>query len=462
MAVELNGKTIAGWLIGGLVGYGKSALVFEASKANLSCIMKLFDPEIVERYGEAVQRERVTRECALVGKEHPNLVPILDAGDEGGFFYVAMSRVPGKPLSECLAELPRNRIWDLIGQVAAAAEFLEGLDFAHRDIKPDNILITEDFMAAVLLDLGVLKPFAGKSVTDFEKMPFIGTLQYSSPEFLRRREDPTRDGWKALTFYQLGAVLHDMIMRRRIFAEHEEPFARLVEAVTDVNPEITASDVAPQLISLARTCLSKKPEHRLAYVNWTDFRPKHVSLATLADLKNQVKRNAEAALGIRIDIEDLAERQRTIRASTAQIQVEIERFVHEETIGNNLFPPVSTRQYPSQNVSVATTTFSFAVALSLGLSHRLHLVLRTSLVDQGSKLVEIEGVAFLSSKEGQATPPDDVADIEGELLFVGSFEAALVRECVTTALYTALSKAQAAQPEIGPEYLFLKILGKTA
>jgi serine/threonine protein kinase len=114
-----------------------------------------------------------------------------------------MNEIPGRPLSQILSELPRNQIWPLIEQIASAAQFLENLGFAHRDIKPDNIVVTEDFADAVLLDLGVLKPFAGNQVTDLEKTPFIGTLQYSSPEFLKRVEEPTMDGWRALTFYQL-------------------------------------------------------------------------------------------------------------------------------------------------------------------------------------------------------------------------------------------------------------------
>ena len=346
MAGELRGKTIAGWLVADLVDYGKSALVLTASKGSQQCALKLLDPEIVEQYGHEVQEERVTRQLALVGKSHPNLVPILEAGRDSDFFYVAMSSISGKPLSKRLSELPRGQIWPLIGQVAAAAEFLESLGFAHRDIKPDNILVTDDFGSAVLLDLGVLKPFAGRVVTDTERMPFIGTLQYSSPEFLKRREDPTPEGWRALTFYQLGAVLHDMIMGRRIFSEYEEPYARLVDAVSYTDPEITAADVAPQLISLARTCLSKKPEHRLTYVGWVDFQPRELSESSLANLKDQVKRGAEAAMGVPIDIEDLAQKQRTTRASTTRIQVQIESFVHEETIGNGLFPPVPPTSFP--------------------------------------------------------------------------------------------------------------------
>src|SRR5262249_16189376 len=248
MFQELKGSLIAGWAVSDLVDHGKSALVLSAQKNGISAILKLFDPEVIERYGEEVQRERVSREHSLIGKSHPNLVGIVQTGEDRGYFYVVMTKVPGRPLSKVLAGLPASQVWTLIGQIASAAEFLEGLGFAHRDIKPDNIMISDDFKNAVLLDLGVLKPFAGKSVTDLEKMPFIGTLQYSSPEFLKRHEDPTPEGWRALTFYQLGAVLHDMIMRKRIFLESEEPFARLVDAVTYENPDVTSTEVPPKLI----------------------------------------------------------------------------------------------------------------------------------------------------------------------------------------------------------------------
>lgn len=457
MAGELKGSSIAGWSVSDLIDYGKSALILQALKSGISAVLKVFDPEIIERYGREVQKERVDRERTLIGKRHPHLVTILDAGEDGGFFYVAMEHVPGKTLSKALSELKRDRIWALIGQIASAAEFLENLGFAHRDIKPDNINVTEDSSNAILLDLGVLKPFAGKPVTDLEKTPFIGTLQYSSPEFLKRKEDPTPDGWRALTFYQLGAVIHDMVMRRRIFSEQEEPFARLVDAVAYIDPEIKAADVPSELISLARTCLSKKPEHRLTYVKWSDFQPKDLSKTTsVTSFKEQVRHNAEAALGVRIDIDDVAQKQRTIRAKTSKLQFCLQRFLHDEVIGNNLFPPVATREYPSQNANVATTAFSFANASGLGLCNRLHLVVRISLVDAGSELVEIEGSAFLASKNSPATPPDNL-NVEGEKLFVGSFEEPLVRERLTLVLYKALSSAQEQTADVGDELQFLKL-----
>jgi hypothetical protein len=248
-----------------------------------------------------------------------------------------------------------------------------------------------------------------------------------------------------------------MIMRRRIFYDNEEPFGRLVDAVTYINPEIFAADVPSELISLAKTCLSKNPEHRLQFVTWSSFTPPSEKEPALVALKEKVRRNAEAAMGIPIEIEDLAQKQRTIRAVTAKLQVQIEGLVHEETIGNGLFPPLSTHQYPSQNVSAAITAFSFSPAGALGLSNRLHLVIRTSVIDAGSQLVKIEAAAFLASKASPPVPPD-VSNFEGELLFAASYEEQVVREKVNFALYTALSQSQEVADDVGSDTLLLRLL----
>jgi hypothetical protein len=77
----------------------------------------------------------------------------------------------------------------------------------------------------VLLDFGVLKPIGEVGLTDVDgQRVFVGTLQYSSPEFLLRDEEDDAAGWRALSIYQVGAVLHDLIMRRSIFEEFVNPY----------------------------------------------------------------------------------------------------------------------------------------------------------------------------------------------------------------------------------------------
>ena len=118
-------------------------------------------------------------------------------------------------------------ILPLIAQVASAAQFLEDNGLAHRDIKPENIGVSDDFSHATLLDLGVLRPVGLSNITDEgEQKAFVATLRYSPPELLYREEEDNVEGWRVITFYQLGAVLHDMIMRYPIFREYGDPYAR--------------------------------------------------------------------------------------------------------------------------------------------------------------------------------------------------------------------------------------------
>ena len=177
-----------------------------------------------------------------------------------GLYYVAMQLVRYRRLSDVLARVPRKKISRIIFQVASAARFLEEQELSHRDIKPDNICISRDFSTAILLDLGVLKPIGADEITGDERgTPFIGTLRYSPIEFALSEVEDTVEGWRAVTFYQLGGVLHDLITREKMFADIEEPYAKLVLAIQGGPPQIGASDdVLLPLVGLAQRCLVGK------------------------------------------------------------------------------------------------------------------------------------------------------------------------------------------------------------
>lgn len=284
----LQGSVVDGWYIDGLLGNGKSAIVLSAKKAGTQAAIKIFHPELVERYGKEVQLERVLREVGLVGAEHPHLVEILGGGEcpDTGHLYIVMEHLPYRNLSECLDGVPVTSIPTLISHVASAARFLEDRGLVHRDIKPENIAVSDDYTKAILLDLGVLRPIGLSDLTDVDQRPFIGTLRYSSPEFLLRKEDDTVEGWRALTFYQLGAVLHDLLMRKPIFDEYTSPFARLVEAVERDLPKVVGDDT--RLVTLAKHCLVKNPVTRLELVEWSDFF--ETSSATAKDIAEKRER----------------------------------------------------------------------------------------------------------------------------------------------------------------------------
>jgi eukaryotic-like serine/threonine-protein kinase len=271
---KLRGRLIECWRIEQLINFGKSAAVFRAVNGNMVAAIKIFDDELIDRYGDKTQLGRIERELNLIGKSHPNMVKILGGGIDKNTnnHYIVMEYISGPNLASCINDVPFPKIPLLIKQLASAARFLESSELVHRDIKPENIIVIEDYTKLILLDFGVLRPFGISDLTDGgDVLSFVGTLRYSSPEFLLRKEEDSIEGWRALTFYQISGVLHDLLMRKPLFEEATAPYARLVNAVQFEQPEIQNPLVHPKLIKLAQSCLIKDPKVRVKLVNWPDF-----------------------------------------------------------------------------------------------------------------------------------------------------------------------------------------------
>ena len=142
-----------------------------------------------------------------------------------------------------------------------------------------------------ITSLGVIRPIGVENITDYSSVkPFLGTLRYSSPEYLLRNEEDTVEGWRALTFYQLGAVLHDMIMKYPLFNDRSNPYTRLVNAVINEIPEITVRDVDSDIYLLAKQCLLKDPALRSRYIKWEDFSFPKKNDEDLGQTKSRIKK----------------------------------------------------------------------------------------------------------------------------------------------------------------------------
>jgi eukaryotic-like serine/threonine-protein kinase len=400
---ELQDKSLNGWTISGQFGFGKSAVVLPAVRDGVEVAIKVFHPELIGRFGRAVQLKRIAREKALIGQTHPNLVRILDAGEcsTTGYLYVVMDRVPYKSLRDVLTEVPLDAIPRLIAQVASAARFLEDMGLVHRDIKPENIAVAPDFSSAILLDLGVVKPLLDANITDVDARRFIGTLRYSSPEFLLRQEEQTILGGRAITFYQLGAVLHDMLMRKPLFAHHVEPYSVLVQAVIEEKPEIFGDDV--KRVALAKRCLIKNPAVRVEIVQWNDF----------------LSHTEESAASLAVLQAKLAARQQFIRAdqkSSDFAATELDRLAKHrlEDVANrfasriasilnasNLFPLRTTKLSISTQDKTCTTIVKFMVDDELGLKDHLLMRFVIGEVDQnfGEAMYRSSCCCALAGKE---------------------------------------------------------------
>lgn len=430
MAAELVNSEIGGWKVTEYVNCGKSAIVLRGWRDENVAALKVFDPDLVQRFGRGSQLARIDREKTLIGKNHPNLVSIFDGGEcpQTGYLFVAMEYIEAPNLAAALQMLPRDGIRSVISQVAAAAEFLESLNLAHRDIKPENIVITQSWARTVLLDLGVLRPLSGSDLTDeTNAKPFIGTLRYASPEHLLRENDESSSSWRALTFYQIGAVLHDLIMRRPLFAEYSEPYGRLVHAVLRTVPTLDATDVDPELISLAKDCLVKSPEHRLRFVTWERFQFRPGSTSALSQAREKLAKRRAQSSSYRPT--ELTEHERLVFRE--DIINQLAAIVRQLCVSNPDVPPVEVRGALTPDGGVCTVLFPGTESFSL--SQEVNIQITLALVDYVDSSIRLTAEA----RAGEPTTGGEPA-----IMFEGVLEWGRVRIALDCVICAALVDAQ--------------------
>ncbi|WP_419808234.1 protein kinase domain-containing protein [Sphingomonas sp.] len=268
-----------GWPAPRYVNAGASGAVFELQHPTHGQVaLKIYDPRFFAGDNALIEEERLKLQRTLEGRDHPHLIRTIETAPvpDHGTWYLLMDFLPWPDLSEVIAEVPDARVAPLIAQLADAVTFLDALGLVHRDIKPANIGVSRNFSELKLLDLGVLRAIGlgeGAGTDQDGKARFVATAQYSPPEYLAREEPPGAVGFEALNVYQIGAVLHDMIVKRPLFADEADSLnkARLYRAVLNKEPEVFGAGVPARLNSLCRAALTKNPEARLAAVSVADF-----------------------------------------------------------------------------------------------------------------------------------------------------------------------------------------------
>ncbi len=379
--------TVAGWELLEYLSHGKSAVVLRARRDETNAVIKVFHPGLIEQYGRDAQLIRVTRERELIDKRHPNMVRILDAGicETTGHLFVAMELAPGRPLSEVLASIPSANIARLIEQLASAAMQLENWGFTHRDIKPDNIHVSDDLSSLMLLDFGVLRPHDDDSATVLQaSKAFVGTHQYSPSEMIHGCEEDTLDGWRAITFYQIGAVLHDLIARKPIFQYATARHADLVAAIDNDPVVVTSEEVDHRLCNLATRCLLKKPLERLELVHWEDFMwSRHLlQRPSLQARKDALQRQLQLGTILsRVNVIEDTEARR-LKAMRLSMTVRSARVQFDQALAElgDLIPTRSTELDGGMHPSPAVT-YTFVAAPNLGLASPFRVQVAIALHD---------------------------------------------------------------------------------
>jgi eukaryotic-like serine/threonine-protein kinase len=228
-------------------------------------VVKVLAPELLA----GISVERFRREVLMAAKlQHPHVVPVLTAGDVDGLPWFSMPYVDGDSLRQRLARGPMSitEIVSVLRDVARALAYAHANNIVHRDIKPDNVLLSTG--SATVTDFGIAKAISAARTMSDSSAPHtmltvagtsIGTPTYMAPE--QAAGDPSTDSRADL--YSFGAMAYELLAGRPPF--HGMTPARLLAAQLGEIPKdvrTLRTDCPETLADLVMRCLEKEPDAR--------------------------------------------------------------------------------------------------------------------------------------------------------------------------------------------------------
>jgi len=224
------------------IGIGGMATVYKAKchVLNRYVAVKILkdefttDTDFIKKFNSEAQ--------SAASLTHPNIVSIFDVGSEDNLYYIVMELIQGKTLKEIIVEDERlSWKWstNIAIQIASALDAAHKNGIVHRDIKPHNIIITEEGRAKVT-DFGIAKAVSNSTITAFGTT--IGSVHYFSPEHARGGYTDAKSD-----IYSLGVVLYEMLTGRVPF-DADTPVSVALKQVQEepiepieLNPDIPVS-----------------------------------------------------------------------------------------------------------------------------------------------------------------------------------------------------------------------------
>jgi serine/threonine protein kinase len=251
------------YTLGRELGGGGMSMVFVARETALDrdVVVKVLPNEMAGH----LSLERFKREITLAARlQHPHIVPMLTAGDANGLPFFTMPLIEGESLRARLereGELPLSDAVRLLREVASALAYAHELGIMHRDIKPDNVLVSAG--SAMVTDFGVAKAVSesagGGSIAITGTGMAIGTPAYMAPE--QASADPSVD--HRADIYAWGVLAYELLTGRPPFAGRT-PAAMFAAHMTEA-PELISkrrASVPPALATLVMSALEKRPSDR--------------------------------------------------------------------------------------------------------------------------------------------------------------------------------------------------------
>jgi serine/threonine protein kinase/tetratricopeptide (TPR) repeat protein len=240
---------------------GGMSRVFVAQDETLGrrVVVKVLAPEL----GGSVNFDRFKREISVAARlQHPHIVPLLSAGEIDGVPYFTMPFVEGESLRAHVArgELPVAEAVAILRDIAKALDYAHSKGVVHRDIKPDNVLLTNG--SAAVTDFGVAKAISSSTQGEATLTSIgvaLGTPAYMAPE--QASADPATD--HRADIYAFGVTAYEMLAGRSPFAARsaQQLFAAHATAIP-TSLERVRPAVPPAVAELVMRCLEKRPADR--------------------------------------------------------------------------------------------------------------------------------------------------------------------------------------------------------
>ena len=268
------------------VGSGGMADVYKARchRLNRNVAIKILKQEYSQDT-KFVNKFRTEAQSVAV-LSHPNVVGIYDVGEDNGLHYIVMELIEGITLKKYIerkGKLPVNEAVGIALQIARGLEAAHNSGIVHRDIKPQNILLSNDGKAKIT-DFGIAKAASSNTITSNA----MGSVHYISPEQARGGFSDEKSD-----IYSLGVSMYEMLSGRLPFGG-ESAVAIAMSHIQDEAVSLTVLDpeIPTSLANIVNKCMQKKPEMR--YLS---------AAALITDLQNFLV-NPDGNYGVLIPLSD--------------------------------------------------------------------------------------------------------------------------------------------------------------
>ena len=237
---------------------GGMGQVYEARdlKHGRAVAIKILDPELAAAIGSARFRAEIETAARLV---HPHIVPLFDSGEADGLFYYVMPLLGGESLRQRLLrerQLPIEDATRIAREVADALRYAHEQGLVHRDVKPENIVLTGGH--AMVLDFGIARTAEAAQSAETRTVTAIGTPAYMSPE---QSSGPSLDG--RADQYALACVVYEMLTGQPPFTGPTGEAVLLQHRTVDPRPATVLRPTTPTPVSQAiARALAKAPADR--------------------------------------------------------------------------------------------------------------------------------------------------------------------------------------------------------